>query len=173
MKGLYLIIVMWMLFAAGCSISNESNTIQNDALSGNEKKQDVNLIHTEKPPTLTITFGEKVLETRQGGYRWSYLDSKTGQLVGIEADSLPPTQSVNVEDAVKVNLSEPITLNFEIAPLNYEIRVWHNGIIYATYNDFEDVKEKGPMVYEILVTWEQGTCSYVVALDFQVKEIPK
>lgn len=174
LKRYYVFVVICMLCAlAGCSITNESNTEQNATIFGYEKINEANLTQSEKPPTLTLTFGNKVIETKQGSYSWRYLDSKTGQLVGIEAASLPPTQIVNLEDAVGVNLSEPITLDFEIAPINYEIRVWYNGTIHATYNEFKDVKEKDPMVYEILGTWEQGTCSYIFALDFQYKETPK
>jgi hypothetical protein len=37
----------------------------------------------------------------------------------------------------------------------------------ATYNDLKDVKENGKAIYEILVTWEEGTGIYAVPLDVQ------
>ncbi|SES45994.1 hypothetical protein [Psychrobacillus sp. OK032] len=168
MKRIYLIGVICMLCAlVGCSNSNESNTEQIDASGGNENSQEVNLTQTEKPPSLTITFGEKVIKTRQGGYSWSYLDSE-GQTVSIEADSMPSTEIVNVENAASVNLSEPITLNFKKEPLNYEIRVYdNNDEMMATYNNFKEVKEKGKAIYEVLATWEEGKGIYAVALDIQ------
>ncbi|HCG4536108.1 hypothetical protein LG296_20370 (plasmid) [Ureibacillus chungkukjangi] len=168
MKKLDFINVIFMLCAlAGCSNSIESKTEQTDVLSGNERSQEVNL-NQEKPPSLTITFGEKVIKTRQGGYSWSYLDSKTGQMVGIEADSMPSTELVKVKDAVSVNISEPISLKSEKKPLNYEIRVYnHNAEMIATYNDFKDINEKGKAIYEILATWEEGKGIYAVALDIQ------
>ncbi|AXI09225.1 hypothetical protein CV093_10475 [Oceanobacillus sp. 143] len=169
MKKIYLISIVFMLFAlVACNNSKESNPEQDDASNANERSQEVNLTQNEKPPSLTITFGEEVVKTRQGGYSWSYLDSKTGQMVSIEADSIPSTELVNVEDAVSVNLNEPITLNFENEPLNYEIRVYdNNDNMIATYNDFKDIKAKEKAVYEILVTWEEGTGIYAVALNIQ------
>lgn len=169
MKNRYFINVIFMLCVlVGCSTSNESKTEQNDASSGIKKSKEVNLTQTEKPPSLAITFGEKVINTRQGGYSWSYLDSKTGQMVAIEADSMPSTELVNIEDAVSINISKPISLNFEKEPLNYEIRVYdNNDRMIATYNDFKDIKEKGKAIYEILATWEEGNGIYAVALDIQ------
>ncbi len=166
---MYLISVVFMFFAlVACSNSNESNPEQDDASNGNEKSQEVNLTQNEKPPSLTITFGEEIVKTRQGGYSWSYLDSQTGQMVNIETDSIPLTKLVNVEDAVSVILTEPVTLNFEKEPLNFEIRVYDNNEnMIATYNDFKDVKEKEKALYEILATWEEGTGIYAVALDVQ------
>ena len=79
---------------------------------------------------------------------------------------MPSTELVNIEDAVNVSLNEPIILNFEKEPLNYEIRVYDNiDKMIATYFNFKDVEEKGKAKYEILATWEEGTGSYVVALD--------
>lgn len=167
MKRFYLISAICILCAlVGCNSSNEGETEQNVVSSGNEKSQEVNLTQTEKPPTLTLTFGNKVIKTIQGSYSWSYSDSNTGQIVYIHADSMPSTELVNVEDAVSVSLSEPITINFEKEPLNYEIRVYDNSNdLIATYYNFKDVKEKGKAKYEILATWEEGTSSYAVALD--------
>lgn len=39
--------------------------------------------------------------------------------------------------------------------------------MFATYNDFKDVKEKGKTVYGIVATWDNGKAIYVVALDIQ------
>ncbi|RDW17213.1 hypothetical protein [Oceanobacillus chungangensis] len=167
MKLLYIISVIFMQCAlVGCSIFIETSTEQYDASSGNEASQEDHWTYNEKPPSLTISFGEETVKTSQGGYSWSYLDSKTGQMISIEADSMPATELVNIENAVTVNLSKTIILNFEKEPLHYEIRVYdHNDNMVATYNDFKDVKRIGKSVYEILATWEEGTGIYAVALD--------
>ncbi|RNC97895.1 hypothetical protein [Lysinibacillus halotolerans] len=150
----------------GWSRLNVVESEQNVTSGDKEITQEVNLTHWEKPPSLTITFGKKEIRTIQGGYSWSYLDSKTGQTVDIQADFMPSTELVNIEDAVNVSLNEPIILNFEKEPLNYEIRVYDNiDKMIATYFNFKDVEEKGKAKYEILATWEEGTGSYVVALD--------
>lgn len=44
-----------------------------------------------------------------------------------------------------------------------DVKIYRVSYIYKT----EHVIEKGPIVYEILGTWKQGTCSYIVA-----KELP-
>lgn len=154
LERIYFIVVICMLCAlVGCSNSNESNTEQNEALIGNEKSEEVNLTQTKKPPSLTITFGEKEIKARLGAYSWSYLDNETGQMTGIEAESIPLTELVNVNNAVSVNLSEPITLHFEREPLHYEIRVYgNNDERIAAYNNFKEVKEKGKAIYEISAT---------------------
>lgn len=174
MKRFYLIGVICMLCGlVGCNSSNKGPE-QNFASSAHEKSREVNLTQTEKPPSLTITIGKKVIKTMQGGYSWSYSDSNTGQIVYIEADSMPPTELVNVEDAVSVSLSEPITLNFEKKPLNYEIRVYDNrDVRIATHDSFKHIKEKGKAIYEIWATWEEGTSSYAVALAFENEDCLK
>lgn len=167
MKKIYLFSVICLLCAlVGCNRLKEVRTEQNAPSSGSKINQEVSMTQTEKPPSLTITFGKKEIRTIQGGYSWSYFDSKTGQMVNMEVDSVPSTELVNIEDAKNVHLNEPITLNFEKEPLKYEIRVYdHHDNLIATYNNFKDVKEKGKAKYEILVTWEEGTGRYAIALD--------
>jgi len=67
----------------------------------------------EKPPALTLTIGEQTIQTALGLYSWSYIDRKTGEQTGIEAQSLPPTEIVNLENTKLVDLNKPIDLNFE------------------------------------------------------------
>lgn len=171
MKKISLIGITLFLLSAliACSNSKASNNEQNEILNGDEKSQEANLVTSnEKPPVLTITVGEEIINTYRGGYSWSYLDPKTGQTMGIEADSLPPSEILNVEDAIGVNLNQPIKLNFEKEPIEYEIRVWDNeNNVIDTYKDFDDVEEKGKTIYEILATWKAGRVSYVIALNVQ------
>ncbi|MGM9943667.1 MAG: hypothetical protein ACI33M_01915 [Lysinibacillus sp.] len=122
----------------------------------------------ESPPTLTITIGEHIIQTALGLHSWSYIDRKTGEQTGIEAQSLSPTEIVNLENAKLVDLNKPINLNFEHEPDRYDIRIWSSdNKVSATYKDLSDIKEKGKIVCEILATWQQGTASYAFALDIQ------
>ncbi|MGE7623243.1 hypothetical protein ACQKMD_09370 [Viridibacillus sp. NPDC096237] len=121
-----------------------------------------------KNPALAISIGKKTVNAQPGGYNWSYLDTKTGGTVGVEAESLPSTQLINVDNAISVDLNEPVKLSFKKEPVTYEIRVLDkDSKMNASYENFEDAKEKGQKIYEILATWEEGSCIYVVALDFQ------
>ncbi|KGR79900.1 hypothetical protein [Ureibacillus sinduriensis] len=121
----------------------------------------------EKPPSIKLKIGEDEIKTYRGTYSWSYYDKSTGQRVAVEADHAPPTEMVNIEQGVRVNLIEPVKLNFEKEPTQYEIRVWDNKNVIATYNTFEEIKEKGKYIFEIVGTWEGSTATYVVALDIQ------
>lgn len=42
-----------------------------------------------------------------------------------------------------------------------------NNNVIATCNTFEEIKEKGKYIVEIVGTWEGSTASYVTALDIQ------
>ena len=122
----------------------------------------------EKPPALTITIGEQTIQTALGLHSWSYIDTKTGEQTGIEAQSLPPTEIVNLENTKLVDLNKPINLNFQQQPDRYDIRIWgSDNKVIATYKDLSDIKERGKVVCEILATWQQGTASYAFALDIQ------
>ena len=122
----------------------------------------------EKPPALTLTIGEQTIQTALGFHSWSYIDSKTGELTGIEAESLPPTEAVSLETTKLVDLNMPINLNFEQQPDRYDIRIWSSeNKVTATYSNLSDIKEKGKIVCEILATWQQGTASYAFALHIQ------
>ncbi len=93
----------------------------------------------------------------------------TGQVVTVEADHAPPTEMVNIEQGqvIIVNLTDTVNLEFEKEPTQYEIRVWDNNNVIATYNTFEEIKEKGKYIVEIVGTWEGSTATYVTALDIQ------
>jgi len=122
----------------------------------------------EKPPALTLTIGEQTIQAALGLHSWSYIDSKTGEQTGIKAQSLPPTEIVNLENAELVDLNKPINLNFQQQPDRYDIRIWgSDNKVIATYKDLSDIKERGKVVCEILATWQQGTASYAFALDIQ------
>ena len=139
-----------------------------DAAKLKEIIHEYSLLMNEKPPALTLTIGEQTIKTSLGLHSWSYIDRATGEQIGIEAETLPPTEVVDLESAKLVNLTMPIHLDFEHEPDQYEIRIWSSDHkVTATYKDWSDIKEKGKVVCEILATWQQGTASYAFALHIQ------
>lgn len=122
----------------------------------------------EKPPVLRITIGKNNIKTSLGGYSWQYKEKKSGEVVNVMADSASPPEIERNDQAVKVDLKNEVKLNFDFEePYQYEILVWDNKTVVATYKAFNEVKEKGYTVFEIKATWEQGQGSYAVALDVQ------
>ena len=139
-----------------------------DATKLKEIINEYSLLMNEKPPTLTLTIGEQAIKTSLGLHSWSYIDRRTGELTGIKAETLPPTEVVDLENAKLVNLNMPINMNFEHAPNRYEIRIWSSeNKVTTTYKELSDIKERGKVVCEILATWQQGTASYAFALHIQ------
>ena len=139
-----------------------------DATKLKEIINEYSFLMNEKPPTLTITIGEQTIKTSLGLHSWSYIDRTTGEQTGIKAETLPPTEVVDLENATLVDLNMPINMNFEHEPNRYEIRIWSSdNKVIATYKDLSDIKEKGKVVCEILATWQQGTASYAFALHIQ------
>ncbi|MEO4052687.1 hypothetical protein [Solibacillus sp. CAU 1738] len=159
--GLFLTL-LFTLF--GCS----DDKVEESNKNSNEQKVDsIFNSSDEKPPTLIMTIGDQVIKNQMGTYNWRFIDKKTGQLVNVVADHAPPYDMVNIEESTSVNLNEPIKLNFEKEPTNFEIRVWEDKKIINTYETYEEIKEKGKYVIELLGTWEEGTGTYVFALDIQ------
>ena len=139
-----------------------------DATKLKEIIHDNRFLTSEQPPALTILIGEQTVQTVPGLRSWNYIDKKTGKLIGIEAESLPPTEVVSLDVAKRIDLNMPIRLNFEKAPDSYVIRTWGSDHhVISTYNDFREMKEKGKVVCEIVATWQQGTATYAFALDIQ------
>ena len=133
-------------------ISNERDRITSDTTD-------------EKPPGLILTIGGDVIKTYRGTYSWHYQDKTTGQDVVIHADHAGPTQMVNIEEGVKANLSKPVNLRFAKEPISYEINLWNSDELVATYKSFEEIKEQGNYIVEIVGLWGESTATYVVALN--------
>ncbi|MGA4519686.1 hypothetical protein ACPA0F_20730 [Solibacillus silvestris] len=129
---------LMMLFTLlGCSNVEEdtSKSASNNIITKSNNR--------EEPPAIKLKIGEDEIITYRGIYSWSYFDKSTGQVVTVEADHAPPTEMVNIEQGVKVNLAETVKLDFEKEPTHYEIKLWDNNNVIATYNTFEEIKEKG------------------------------
>ncbi|MCM3721169.1 hypothetical protein [Solibacillus isronensis] len=153
---------LMMLFTLlGCSNVEEdtSKSTSNNIITKSNNR--------EEPPAIKLKIGKDEIITYRGIYSWSYFDKSTGQVVTVEADHAPPTEMVNIEQGVKANIAETVKLDFEKEPTQYEIKVWDNNNVVATYNTFEEIKEKGKYIVEIVGTWEGSTATYVTALDIQ------
>lgn len=159
---------LMMLFTLlGCSNAEEEEEETSKSTSNSNIITESN--NRENPPAINLKIGENEIKTYRGTYSWSYFDKSTGQVVTVEADHAPPTEMVNIEQGqvIIVNLTDTVNLEFEKEPTQYEIRVWDNNNVIATYNTFEEIKEKGKYIVEIVGTWEGSTATYVTALDIQ------
>ncbi|MDN4492510.1 hypothetical protein [Ureibacillus aquaedulcis] len=156
--GLALVVLLSLI---GCSIAEEHEPSKSKNTASSMPYEE------EKPPNIKLTIGKDELKTYRGTYNWTFFDKHKMQEVTMLADFLPPTEIVNVEEGVSVNLTEPAKIFFETEPTRYEINVWDSHNMVATYNTFQEIKEKGKHVVEIVGIWEDSTATYIVALDIQ------
>lgn len=159
--GLFLVLLLVLI---GCSSHEEKDPSKNTT----EENNSISMSNEEKePPVIKLVIGDNEIKTYQGTYSWSYFDKTTGQNVTTLADHAPPNEMVNIEQGIKVNLTEPVKLSFEKEPTQYEIRVWNKNNVIKTYNSFEEVTEKGKYIIEIVGTWGNSMATYVVAFDIE------
>lgn len=152
----FIILMVILCFLVGCN-NRDKKEFSDDATN-----------QTNKPPSITIKWGEKTIGTKQGGYRWSYYDFKTGQTVMTLADSDDPKNFVDIENAEIVRKDEPITIVTKKNPVSYEINVYNENLqLIASYNDIQNIKESGKVIIEISATWNEGEGIYATALDVQ------
>lgn len=101
----------------------------------------------------------------KGIYNWSSVDPKTGEVIDIKTESLPPYEIVNIENSMPFDLSENIILQFDPVPSHYEIRLWDQKQVVSTYSSFDAIKERGHYTVEIVGYWNEGRVTYVCALQ--------
>ena len=161
--------LLFMTISASILLVGCNNVQDNDTSNKKTNKNTTTTISNKEknPPTLNLTIGGIDIKTHRGAYNWSYLDKKTGQEVTTQTDTLSPTQMLSIEQAIHVNLSEPIVLEFEKEPTTYEIKIWEDNKTIKTYHSFEEIKEKGKYIIEIVGYWGDSRVGYVIALDIQ------
>lgn len=153
------IVMAMCLFLMGCSDLEQAKYIQ-------ETGGTVAMLSTEeRPPPLIFKVGETVIKTEKGTYSWRFFDEKSKQTVMTLADHAPPNQMVNIEDRVKLDRNEPVHFTFATAPNSYEIRIWDEQGLLATYETVGDITQRGNYIIEIVGYWDAGSATYVAAVE--------
>lgn len=153
-----LFIVSLLLFGCGNSIQSEDDSEQPEAIHS----------QSQSPPLLELKIGNDAMPTFRASYSWSYYDPKEKVMVGIEMETISPTEMVNIEKARKVDKIANIELEFGESPLTYEVFVWDEaGNRNASPGNFDLSKLIGKNIFEIYAHWQQGDSSYVFALDVE------
>ncbi|PYF06784.1 hypothetical protein [Ureibacillus chungkukjangi] len=158
MKIQIIVCLLMICFLIGCNM-DESAQIASTKIPA------ISDIHEEKPPTLIIMIGEEVIKTYTGAYSWHYIKKSTGEVIQVQTDHAPPYEMVNIEEGTTVNLTEHIDVRFSIEPSSYELRLWNSEEVIATYNSFEEIKERGNYIVEVVGNWEESRATYVAALN--------
>ena len=158
--------LIFLISLAGCSGLNGANEKEINARpiveSGIGKTSEQTIL---EPPTLTIDVGEETLMPTLGTYSWR-VEHDDGTGTAVESDSLPPPESVNSENSLQVEVGMKVKLNFDIQPDRYTVRIWDDENIVSS-SDKVVISGKGQVIYEVLAHWEQGTASYVFALNVE------
>ncbi|MER2190687.1 MAG: hypothetical protein ABS951_06965 [Solibacillus sp.] len=157
--GLYLFVVLVLIGCQKIEQTTSSEAVNNGSSFA--------FSNEEKPPALTFLVGNIQMKTYRGIYNWSYQDKSTGEIVAIKTESLSPFEMVNIKDGDTLNLSESMHLNFDVTPNEYELRVWDHQTTVSTYTSFDEIKERGNYILEIVGYWDEGRATYVAAVDFQ------
>ncbi|OIJ21672.1 hypothetical protein BKP45_02820 [Anaerobacillus alkalidiazotrophicus] len=161
LKFLLILLSMLLLILGGCTnktdMSNEMNN-ENEELQESTPKN---------PPKVSISNGVEEVKGVLGPYSWTYCCSN-GKAISIEASADAPPNLVQHEEPFKVTSSMVISIDFEIAPIRYEVRTWDesSGVI-GTYTEIDTLNHKGRAVFEIFATWEQGNASYSFLVDIE------
>ncbi len=146
--------IVFPLFLFGCK-NAEQMIVQ---------EEDVASEQLISPPELTVAVGERTIKPVRGTYSWIYRN-EDGTLTAVEASSLSPTLIVENHIPIEVSPNSELSLNFEIPPINYQVRIWDtNEDIIGTYKELDLKQYTGKVINEILATWEQGTVSYAFSL---------
>ncbi|MER2190684.1 MAG: hypothetical protein ABS951_06950 [Solibacillus sp.] len=154
-----LIVIAVCLFLMGCNNLEQATFIQETDGTA------TTLSTEERPPSLSFKVGETVIKTDKGTYSWSFFDGKSKKMVTTLADHAAPTQMVNIEDGVKLDVNEPISATFTTVPNSYEIRVWDEQALLSIYETFGDIKQRGNYIIEIVGYWDAGSATYVAAVE--------
>ncbi|MBP2079941.1 hypothetical protein [Oceanobacillus polygoni] len=154
MFRMFLILVLSLFIVIGCS------TKYTEKETGNI--EEANQFKT--PPQLTLTVEEDSFTVAQGGYSWSY-ENIDGTTVFVEADSMPPGEIVSDKNPIEVDEDTEITLDFEMEPTDYKVKIWDaNHNVLAVYDKINLSEYKGNVIYEVFANWEQGSSSYAFLL---------
>ncbi|WP_078552137.1 hypothetical protein [Bacillus alkalicellulosilyticus] len=163
MKTKYVLILFSLILSVPVGCANETEV--SDEVSGKYEETQENIF--KKPPTVFISSGVEQVRGVLGPYSWSYC-CNNGETIGIEASSDAPPNLVQNNEPFQVTSATPISIEFETAPIKYQVKTWNeNNKVTGTYEEIDTSNHKGRTVFEILVTWEQGNASYSFLLDIE------
>ena len=156
-KWMYLIIsIIFLCILAGYTSSN-----RNEAEQLEQKEEQPEL------PALAFTNGETFIKTIRGAFSWTVLNEKTNEKQTWMVDIEAPPALVNIGDAVPFSISQSTVLTFGQVPTRYTINIWDEETIVASYHSFNDIKERGPHIIEIIGQWDISHVAYVAAIDIK------
>lgn len=120
-----------------------------------------------KPPSPTITVGEKKIEVAQGSYCWD------GLINAVCADTSSPPEIIKHQELkpVVVSPESKIKIEFKTEPNKDSIGVnqWLNNEktedVPLNDNILTAPKEEGVYVYDVFARWEKGDSSYAFVIE--------
>lgn len=159
--NLKLFILTTFLLVLGCSADgNNVNNIKDEIASQTE-------IKLKSAPELLVSASEVSVKARIGSYSWGY-KNKDGTHTGIEASAMGPPLIVQNQVPLTVERNEELSLNFEIAPLRYQVRTWDGeNNLTGEYKEIDLSRHEGIIIFEILAYFEQGTVSYAFLVNVE------
>ncbi len=154
MLRIFVILSLLLTGVAGCATSYSKDQAENEEGAN----------HFTSPPQLTLIVDGDSYAVAQGGYSWSY-ENTDGTTVNVAADSMSPSEMVNGRNSIEVDEDTEITLQFEMDPADYKVKIWDkDNTVKAVYDKIDLSEYRGNVIYEVYANWEQGSSSYAFLL---------
>lgn len=118
-------------------------------------------------PSLKVMFQDKSIEAVRGSFSWT-TDSWNGTKQTINACTSGPKELVIDSTPLSASPKSTITLNFSSKPDNITVNIWLDSQIIrqvAADNKLITPELKGPVIYEVVASWSQGTVCYAFLVD--------
>ena len=158
-KGVGIYLLVFMLFA--CS-TEQTNMKSSEETTEKALKQSF-----KEPSKLSLITSDGIYTTIRGAYSWSVLNKKTNESITTMVDIEGPLNLVKLDDALPLSVDTEIEMEFQFAPNNVLINVWHQNGTSVTYNTFQEIVERGAYVVEFVAEFKQGTVTYVNAFNLK------
>lgn len=146
-----------------------------DIINGNQLREEIiQLVESsnkqaqmEKPPTLKVHSNEKTLEAIRGTYSWT-TQNADGTGTTTHVDCAGPNDMVKGSIPFVLPSSSTLLLTFENPPSQVLVYICSsdgNKKVEVNGGRFKVPAIKGLYVYEVVATWQQGTCSYAFLVN--------
>lgn len=150
-----------LLLISGCGEGDSGDS------SENKKEPEQTTNTDDQPPALTLTVGGETIPKARTSWSWSFYDEEEGAMAGVEAATDSPPELVDTANPKKVAADAEVLLDFEEAPVKYEIQVWDENNNAISYGGFNLSEHQGITIFEIRAYWEQGSAGYAFALNIE------